>query len=223
MSEMKEFKGIAEAIQIIHAEKSEAKKQFNPHNEPIIVMKVINKRVNYHYREWIGAYMEDAEKTAKSGHKQYKKVPRDRKSIIRKEEEYKHSGSLDTINYIDPDKIDPETDLPMWRTFQHGEIFLAVECNAIHMEFEEFALVAFNYKNIVDEVTGKTRFDWAEPNEIISNDKGVLIPKYHARYSVENFTTIGLAQKLIMMQNENERNRLELDELRKKIEGNGKR
>jgi len=186
-----------EAMSLIYRERSEAKKHFNPHNEPIILMRVIEKKTHKRLRPWIGMYKLNKEKTRETGYKQYDKVPPTPQETPRNDSHYKLSGRLDTVNYVDPDMINQETDLPMWRAFKHGEIFLAVKSNAIWMEFQEYAMPASNWKNEPAEKTGKVRFEWAEANEVISDENAVLIPKYHERYSKDATSVMSLAERLL--------------------------
>ena len=186
-----------EAMSLIYREKFEARKQFNPNNEPIILMRVIEKKTHKRLRPWIGMYKLNTEKTRETGYKQYDKVPPTPQETPRNDSHYKLSGRLDSVKYVDPDMINDETDLPMWRTFKHGEIFLAVKSNAIWMEHQEYALSVPNWKNVPDEKTGEVRFAWAEENEVISDENAVLIPKYHERYSKDATSVMSLAERLL--------------------------
>lgn len=187
----------AETMGLIINEKEELKKQFNPNNEPIHVLKVIQKKDAKRLRPWIGAMQIDKKRTEEYGSPQYERVPPTPQSHQLTEKDKKISGPHDEINYMDPDIIDPETDLPVWRIFKKGEVFLAVDVNASWMLKQEFAIPMPEFKNAIIEETGKLHFDWAEENEIISSKESILIPKYHERYSRNATAVMTLADRLL--------------------------
>lgn len=191
---------LTQVIDLFQRDKLNAKKQFNPNDEPIWILKVIEKRNMKRLRPWIGAWRIDKEKTAEYGSKQYERVPPSPQTITLSEKDRQTSGRHDTINYIDPDMIDSETELPLWRTFIKGEVFLAVDTNAAWMTNQDFALAMPKFRNNRDETTEKLPFEWADEGEILSDEKGILIKKYHGRYSTGRQTVLGLAQQMVLMQ-----------------------
>lgn len=207
----------AESIAMIQTEKDQLKKQFNPKNEPIHVLKVIQQKEMKTLRPWIGAVQIDKKRTEEYGSPQHEKVPPSPRKHTYSEKDRNKSGPRDTVNYMDPDMIDPETDLPMWREFKKGEIFIAVDTNASHMLHHEFAIAVPKFKNEKDAETGKVRFDWADEDEIISDENAILIPKYHELYSKDATAVLTLAGRLMTAENE-------ISELKAQIEGgkNGK-
>lgn len=206
-----------QAIAMMRHEKDQIRKGFNPNDEPIHVLKVIQQKEMKTLRPWIGAMQIDKKRTDEYGSPQHERVPpTPRKHTLSEKDKHK-SGPHDTINCIDPDMIDSETELPVWRTFRKGEIFLAVDTSASNMLHHGFAIAVPKFKNEIIEETGKVRFDWAEEDEVISDDNAILIPKYHEKYSRNAGTILTIANELISMRNE-------VAELKAQMEGvkNGK-
>lgn len=206
-----------ESMAMIQQEKDQIKKTFNPKNEAIHVLKVIQKKDMKTLRPWIGAVRIDKKRTEEYGSPQYEKVPPTARTHALSEKDRNKAGPQDAINYVDPDMIDPETDLPMWRTFKKGEVFLAVDTNASHMLFHEFAISVSEFKNEKDPETEKVRFEWADEDEIISDENGILILKYHEQFSRDATAIMTIAARLLSAEDE-------ISELKAKIEGgkNGK-
>ena len=213
MNEFETMQNLAETIDVINRERAESMKHFNPFNDPILVMKVIEKKSYKIMRPWIGAMQKNKELSQQRRTAVYEPVPPTEKEISRNDTHMMATGPLDHFTFVDPDQIEQRTNLPVWRKFKKGEIFLATKDPAIHMEYHDFAVPMPYYKNEVNPETGEQRFEWAETDEIISDEKGILIPKYHGRYAVENFTVEGLATKINFL-------RMELESL-KEIKKNG--
>jgi hypothetical protein len=162
-------------------------------------MRVMEKKTLKRERPWINLFKLDKEKTKQDGKKTFVKIPPSKQEFIRNDSHYAMAGRLDRVNVQDPDIIDPDTDLPVFRFFEKGEVFLAVKDTAIWMEYQDYAIPVSDFKNEKDDETGLVRFDWAEENEIISDENAILIPKYHERYSSNAHTVMGMAERLMIL------------------------
>jgi len=187
-----------EVTEMVNRERRNQRRQFNPNNEDIYVMRVDEKREYIALRKMVGAMEKDKELSHERGFTMLKHKAPFLKQRMRAEADIKSSGVLDKFQYLDPDMVD-EDGIPVRRYFTKGEIFLATERVAKIMAQQKFASIMPNWKNRVDEETDMTRFDWAGRNEVISDDDGRLIGKYKDRYAVikqDAFTLAELIGKL---------------------------
>lgn len=208
----------AELIMAINNERVEMLKQFNPFNEPILIMHVVECKVFKRLRPWIGFKKKNKEEGRKRGFPIFEQVPPSQQEYPITEQTLKVRGISDVVNFIDPDVIDPMSNLPITKTYKAGDIFLATKNPAIIMEWREVAFPVPEFKNEPDK-DGKVRFDWAEPDEILSDVNGFLIEKYTDRYAVENRTVEGLATQMLAMRNESDLLKKKIAELEERLNG----
>lgn len=178
---------------------------FNPYNEPLVLMRVIEKKFYRTARRMVGAEIKNEDLSRDYGYEVFEQAPAIDRKRNRTESDDMASGKLTSFHYYDPDMLDEREGLPMLRKFVKDEIFLATAKSAIWMEYQGYATIAPRYKNSVDETSGVPRFNWAEKDEMITDDNGILIKKYQGRYMEKPDSSLDLAKKIIELTDKLER------------------
>jgi hypothetical protein len=172
----------ANILMAFQFERENLLRQFNPHNEPVAVIEVIERKELELIRPLTGWRVIDKEATAEQGHQVVKEPPPVRKTHKIREKDLEVAGRRDCFNYVDADDLDERTGLPVLRLWHKGEQLKAPLTNAVYME----AVGQVKRVPYAKDKDGNT----------IADDTGILLPEYADKYKVENVSVWGIFDQL---------------------------